>query len=76
MSLHDALRHAGRARLLVGHDRGFGTRDFGGVRYLFCRGLDAGNAASPGVRAWTFALELVAALDALFAGHGDAEAAT
>ena len=75
MSLHDALLHAGQVRPLV-HIRGFYARDFGGVRYLFCRGLDAGNAASPGVRAWTFAPELVAALDALFAGHGDAEAAT
>ena len=75
MSLHDALLHAGQARLL-GHDRGFGTRDFGGMRALFGRGLDAGDAASPGVCAWTFAPGLVTALDALFAGHGDAEAAT
>ncbi|KAF1686876.1 exodeoxyribonuclease V subunit beta [Pseudoxanthomonas broegbernensis] len=44
------------------------ARDFGGVRYLFCRGIDAGRADSPGVQAWTFAPELVHALDALFAG--------
>ena len=75
MSLHDALLHAYRVRLL-GHDRGFCARNFDGVRALFGRGLDVGNAASPGVRAWTFAPELVAALDALFAGHGDAETLT
>lgn len=69
LALHRWLRF----RLGDGYDY---ARDFGGVRYLFCRGLDAGNAASPGVRAWTFAPELVAALDALFAGHGDAEALT
>jgi len=47
-------------------------RDFGGVRYLFCRGLDAGREASPGIRAWRFDGALVRALDALF-GHGAAE---
>jgi len=44
------------------------ARDFGGVRYLFCRGLDAARADAPGVQAWRFAPELVDALDALFAG--------
>lgn len=44
------------------------ARDFGGVRYLFCRGLDATRSDAPGVQAWRFAPELVHALDALFAG--------
>ncbi len=51
------------------------ARDFGGVRYLFCRGLDAANAASPGVHAWRFEPALIAAVDALFAGQADAEEA-
>jgi exodeoxyribonuclease V beta subunit len=42
---------------------------FGGIRYLFCRGLDAGDAASPGVYAWQPPRELIERLDALFA-HG------
>lgn len=50
------------------------ARDFGGVRYLFCRGLDARRVDSPGVHAQRFAPELIHALDALFAGH-PAEAA-
>jgi exodeoxyribonuclease V beta subunit len=44
------------------------ARDFGGVRYLFCRGLDAGNDDARGIHAWTPPVELVNALDALFAG--------
>jgi exodeoxyribonuclease V beta subunit len=44
-------------------------RDFGGIRYLFCRGLDADRADSPGVHAQRFAPALVHALDALFAGE-------
>jgi len=44
------------------------ARDFGGVRYLFCRGLDATRDPSPGVHAWRFDPELVEAVDALFAG--------
>ncbi len=49
------------------------ARDFGGIRYLFCRGLDAGRAdiadeGRPGIHAQRFAPELVHALDALF-GH-------
>lgn len=68
LALHRWLRF----RLGDGYDY---AHDFGGVRYLFCRGLNAGDAASPGVRAWTFAPELVATLDALFAGHGAAEVA-
>ena len=47
------------------------ARDFGGIRYLFCRGLDAGRsgmgeAGSPGIHAQRFAPELVHALDELF----------
>ena len=44
------------------------ARDFGGIRYLFCRGLDAARDDSPGIHAQRFAPELVHALDALF-GH-------
>ena len=49
-------------------------RDFGGVRYLFCRGLDATRADSPGVQAWRFEPALVHAVDALFSGAPTAEA--
>lgn len=45
------------------------ARDFGGVRYLFCRGLDRDQQPSPGVHAQRFEPELVHALDALFAGN-------
>ncbi|HEV8693518.1 MAG TPA: exodeoxyribonuclease V subunit beta [Lysobacter sp.] len=45
-------------------------RNFGGVRYVFCRGLDAANATSPGIHAHTPPRALVDALDALFAGGG------
>ncbi|WP_058836098.1 UvrD-helicase domain-containing protein [Luteimonas abyssi] len=44
------------------------ARDFGGIRYLFCRGLDATRPDAPGVYAHRFAPELIHALDALFAG--------
>ena len=44
------------------------ARDFGGVRYLFCRGLDAGNDDARGIHAWTPPVALVNALDVLFAG--------
>ncbi|MBT2746886.1 MULTISPECIES: exodeoxyribonuclease V subunit beta [unclassified Lysobacter] len=44
------------------------ARDFGGVRYLFCRGLDPGDPAA-GVHADKPARELVDAIDALFAGR-------
>ena len=50
------------------------ARDFGGIRYLFCRGLDAAHSNSPGIHAQRFAPELVHALDALF-GHGDVQGA-
>nr|WP_295383152.1 exodeoxyribonuclease V subunit beta [Pseudoxanthomonas sp.] len=45
------------------------ARDFGGVRYLFCRGLDLDRQPSPGVHAQRFDPDLVHALDALFAGN-------
>ena len=44
-------------------------RDFGGIRYLFCRGLDPARADAPGVHARKFGAELVEALDQLFAGE-------
>jgi len=40
---------------------------FGGVRYLFCRGLDASRADSPGVFAARPSRELIDALDTLLA---------
>jgi exodeoxyribonuclease V beta subunit len=50
------------------------ARDFGGIRYLFCRGLDPADPAAPGVHAQTFAPALVHALDALFGGVEEAAA--
>jgi len=44
------------------------AQSFGGIRYLFCRGL---NQAGEGIFAHRFAPELVHALDALFAGQAD-----
>lgn len=67
LALHRWLRF----RLGAGYDY---ARDFGGIRYLFCRGLDAGTAASPGIHAQRFPPELVHALDALF-GHAEGVAA-
>ncbi len=61
LALHRWLRF----RLGDGYDY---ARDFGGIRYLFCRGLDATRVDSPGIHAQRFAPELVHALDALF-GH-------
>ncbi|HEY0502971.1 MAG TPA: exodeoxyribonuclease V subunit beta [Lysobacter sp.] len=46
----------------------------GGIRYLFCRGLEAGDPASPGVHAWQPPRALVESLDALFR-HGAAQTA-
>ncbi|KAB7768777.1 exodeoxyribonuclease V subunit beta [Xanthomonas maliensis] len=59
-------------RFRLGDDYDY-ERDFGGVRYLFCRGLDAARPAvdgtpAPGIHAWRFAPALVQSLDALFAG--------
>jgi exodeoxyribonuclease V beta subunit len=51
------------------------ARDFGGIRYLFCRGLDLAKQPSPGVHAQRFTPALVDALDALFAGHATEAAA-
>ena len=62
LALHRWLRF----RLGDGYDY---ARDFGGIRYLFCRGLDVTRSDAPGVHAQTFAPELVHALDALFAGE-------
>lgn len=72
VALHRWLRfRLGDASAGGGYDY---ARDFGGVRYLFCRGLDASRADAPGVQAWRFDPALVHALDALFAGE-TAEAA-
>ncbi|GAB1406637.1 exodeoxyribonuclease V subunit beta [Thermomonas brevis] len=54
-------------RFRLGADYDY-DRDFGGIRYLFCRGLDAARAESPGIHAMRFDPGLVHALDALF-GH-------
>ncbi|WP_462114689.1 UvrD-helicase domain-containing protein [Lysobacter xanthus] len=43
-------------------------RHFGGVRYVFCRGVDAREAASPGIHAARLPVALVDALDRLFGG--------
>ena len=88
-------------RFRLGADYDY-DRDFGGVRYVFCRGLDATrndaqgvqpgqgahaigttqtqggtqtDKAVHGVQAWRFAPELVDALDALFAGKPQPDAA-
>ena len=58
-----ARRHRLRFRLRGGYDY---ARDFGGIRYVFCRGLDVGRTDSPGIHAQRFTPELVDALDALF----------
>ncbi|MET0327296.1 MAG: exodeoxyribonuclease V subunit beta [Luteimonas sp.] len=62
LALHRWLRF----RLGDGYDY---ARDFGGIRYLFCRGLDATRNDSPGVFAQRYAPALIDALDALFAGE-------
>jgi len=71
LALHRWLRF----RLRDGYDY---ARDFGGIRYVFCRGLDASRSDSPGIHAQRFPPELVDALDALFlpvplAGEGGDE---
>ncbi|WP_046658608.1 UvrD-helicase domain-containing protein [Lysobacter capsici] len=53
-------------RFRLGDDYDY-ARDFGGVRYLFCRGLDPADPAA-GLYAHQPARELVDAVDALFAG--------
>lgn len=47
------------------------SRDMGGIRYLFCRGL---GVPGEGIHARTFSAGLVDALDALFAGGRPAQA--
>jgi exodeoxyribonuclease V beta subunit len=54
-------------RFRLGADYDY-ARDFGGVRYLFCRGLEWNEAGVAGMHAWQPPLALVAAVDALFAG--------
>ena len=72
LALHRWLRfRLGDASHGGGYDY---ARDFGGIRYVFCRGLDATRNDSPGIHAQRFAPELVHALDALF-GHATGEAA-
>ncbi|MCF7751619.1 exodeoxyribonuclease V subunit beta [Bacillus subtilis subsp. subtilis] len=66
-----ALHRWLRFRLGVQYDY---TADMGGIRYLFCRGLDATRSDSPGVYAHRFDPALVDALDALFAGGEHAQA--
>ena len=66
LALHRWLRF----RLGAGYD--YDTH-IGGIRYLFCRGLDATDPALPGVHAWRPPRALIEALDALF-GHAPATA--
>jgi exodeoxyribonuclease V beta subunit len=61
LALHRWLRF----RLGDGYDY---ARDFGGLRYVFCRGVDARRADSPGIHAARLPVELIDALDALFGG--------
>ena len=68
-----ALHRWLRFRLGEGYDY---ARDFGGIRYLFCRGLDMTRNPSPGIHAQRFAPELVQAVDELFAGHAPTSSAT
>ncbi|MGH8062311.1 MAG: exodeoxyribonuclease V subunit beta [Pseudoxanthomonas sp.] len=46
------------------------ARDFGGTRYLFCRGLDPQAGTADGLHAWKPGVALIDALDTLFAGGG------
>ncbi|MGN7727127.1 UvrD-helicase domain-containing protein [Luteimonas sp. 22616] len=71
LALHRWLRF--RLGSASGHGGYDYARDFGGIRYVFCRGLDLHAEAradepQPGVHAHRFTPELVHALDALFAG--------
>ena len=49
-------------------------RHLGGVRYLFCRGLDRDDPARPGVHALRLPTALVLALDALLRAPAEATA--
>ena len=53
-------------RFRLGADYDY-ERHFGGVRYLFCRGLDAARDDSPGIYAARPSRELIEALDAMLA---------
>ncbi len=68
LALHRWLRF----RLGDGYDY---ARDFGGIRYLFCRGLAPDSGRDDGIHVQRFAPELVHALDALFAGQPTEQAA-
>jgi exodeoxyribonuclease V beta subunit len=46
------------------------ARDFGGTRYLFCRGLGTQAGTADGIHAWKPTAALIDALDSLFAGGG------
>jgi exodeoxyribonuclease V beta subunit len=61
LALHRWLRF----RLGAAYDY---ARHFGGVRYLFCRGLDPARAAGDGIHDCLPARALIESLDALFAG--------
>ncbi|MGH8028274.1 MAG: exodeoxyribonuclease V subunit beta [Pseudoxanthomonas sp.] len=56
-------------RFRLGADYDY-ARDFGGVRYLFCRGISMQDQSSNGVHAWKPSPALIEALDTLFAGGG------
>ncbi|MNC95742.1 RecBCD enzyme subunit RecB [compost metagenome] len=60
LALHRWLRF----RLGAGYDI---ERHLGGVRYLFCRGLDREDPARPGVHALRLPSALILELDALLA---------
>src|SRR3546814_21181514 len=64
LALHRWLRF----RLGDGYDY---ARDFGGVRYVFCRGLDATREDAQCVQAWRFDPDLIHALAALFSGGSE-----
>jgi len=55
-------------RFRLGNDYDY-SRNFGGIRYLFCRGLDVRCDPSPGIYAHCFSVELVNALDTLFGAN-------
>ncbi len=63
LALHRWLRF----RLGAGYDY---ERDVGGVRYLFCRGLDAQSREGNGIHVAKPSAALIHALDALFSGAG------
>ncbi|HHW4683487.1 MAG TPA: 3'-5' exonuclease, partial [Xylella sp.] len=60
-----ALHRWLRFRVGDGYDY---ARDIGGIRYLFCRGMDAARTDAVGVHAQYFAPDLIDAVDTLFGG--------